>query len=138
MPKFIPSITLVEDENSYDQVLVKMVATIHDTHGFISSSVFDSNLGKYRLPFEAKYVENKLVVTDFFIDTLNVKQNVKIGDVLDEINGEKVGIYLLRAKEQTFVLGVLGDGQRIPVVQTGIDNNKIKSDFLGPNLEKKR
>lgn len=155
LPKFIPQIILTNNKHSYHQVLVKLVTTIHDSHGFIGSPVFNNSLGKYRLPFDAKYIENKLVVTGFFIDSLNVKQNIKIGDVLESINGETVnnmiqkylpitsssnfevamrdmpGTYLLRAKERSFNLQLLRAGKKIEVIQTGIENNKIQSDFFG-------
>ncbi|WP_316845196.1 S41 family peptidase [Pedobacter psychrodurus] len=155
LPKFIPQIILADNKYSYDQVLVKLVTTIHDSHGFIGSSTFQASLGKYRLPFDAKYIEDKIVVTGFFIDSLNVRQNVKIGDVIEGINGEGIddmikkylpvtsssnfdvamrdmpGTYLLRAKERIFKLQVLRGGKKIGVLQTGVENNKIKADLFG-------
>jgi len=154
LPKFIPQVILADNKYNYDQALVKLVTTIHDSHGFIASSVFESSLGKYRLPFEAKYIEDNLVVTKFLIDSLDVRQNFKIGDVLEEINGEVINnmikkylpvtsssnfsaamrdmpnTYLLRDKEPIFNLKVIRDGKKIEVIQKGVKNNKIGVDFF--------
>jgi C-terminal processing protease CtpA/Prc len=155
LPKFIPQMILANNKYNYDQVLVKLITTIHDSHGFISSNIFYSNLGKYRLPFEAKYIENELVVTGLLIDSLNLKHNIKIGDVIKKINGENVDnlikkylpvtsssnfnvamrdmpdTYLLRAKGQTFNLQIFRAGKKIDIVQTGVVNNKISLDLFG-------
>lgn len=43
------------------------------------------------MPFAARFVENKLVVTDYYLDMPELKQQVKPGDIIEKIDGEPVG-----------------------------------------------
>lgn len=155
LPKFIPKLILADNKYTYVTNLVKLVSSINDSHGFIGSSVFESNLGKNRLPVEAKYIENKLVVTGIALDSLNMGQNLKIGDEINMINGslvddmiqnylpvtsssnfdvamrDMVNTYLLRSNEKIFDLQLVREGKKFQVMQTGVLNTKIKIDLFG-------
>jgi len=123
---FIPKVIEASNKTEYVKTMVKLIASIHDGHGFIRSSVYDSLPGKYRVPFQARFIEGKLVVTNYYKDTLAVKSKFKIGDVIISINGVPVtslvkkylplssasnkgaalrdmpGAWLLRSKNQQF------------------------------------
>ncbi len=153
---FIPELTKASNKLNYANTLAKLVSTIHDGHAFIDSKVYDQSLGKYRLPIGTKYIDDQLVVNNFFSDTLNIKSNLKLGDVLIGINGVKVsnlitqylpfipssnfessmrdlpGTYLLRSNEQQFKLEILRDGQLMQIVQNALINNEIDTYLWGP------
>ncbi len=153
---FIPELTRASDKLNYVNTLAKLVGTIHDGHAFIDSKVYDQSLGKYRLPIGTKYIDDQLVINNFYSDTLNIKTNLKLGDVLIGINGVKVtnlikqylpfipssnlesamrdlpGTYLLRSNEQQFKLEILRDGQLMQVVQNALINNEIDTYLWGP------
>jgi C-terminal processing protease CtpA/Prc len=89
---FIPQFIAAKDDLSYHIAALKLIANISDTHANIwnSNSVLDRFKGMNITPFKAKFIENKLVVTGFYTDTLNVKNVVKIGDEIVTINGKTV------------------------------------------------
>lgn len=156
---FISQVIAADQKNSYVRTMVKLISTTRDTHGFISSSVYDAYLGKYRLPFQARFIEDKLVVTGFYKDTLNVKANFRIGDVITAINGESTvslvkkympltsasndgaalrdmpGTYLLRSNNALFKLDLLREGKDQTVDQQAAENSKINAYSYDGNPE---
>lgn len=148
---FIPQIIAARNQYKYVNTLVRLVSTIRDTHAFISSNVYQHYLGRYKLPFQAKFIADQLVVTGYYKDTLNVTQQLKIGDVITSINGKTVkelvkdhvpvtsasnlptvlrdmpGLYLLRSHEPVFKLEISRAGQFLTVDQEGPLNDKFDS-----------
>jgi len=90
LPKFIPEFVCAENATDYTKTVVKLIASIHDTHAWVISKVLDDFQGNYRVPFQARFIENKLTVTGYYSDTLDVKAKFKMGDVIMAINGIKV------------------------------------------------
>ncbi|WEK17759.1 MAG: S41 family peptidase [Candidatus Pedobacter colombiensis] len=88
----IPDFVEAKDTQAYVLATLKIIAKINDTHANIWS--YNESLsqfkGKYKLPFKADFIENKLVVTGYYGDTLNVKQKFLIGDIISNINGKSV------------------------------------------------
>jgi C-terminal processing protease CtpA/Prc len=46
--------------------------------------------GQRKVPFEAKFIENKLVVTSFSSDSVGIEKEISVGDIVAKINGETV------------------------------------------------
>lgn len=90
--EFIP--LFVNDTNALDYQLtcLKLIARIHDTHANIwgGADTLDKVRGAYYMPMQVKFIENKLVVTDYYIDTLAIKDKLKPGDVIERIDGVPV------------------------------------------------
>ncbi|RYG21925.1 MAG: peptidase S41 [Chitinophagaceae bacterium] len=89
---FIPQFLAAKDEKEYTLTTLKLIAKVSDTHANIwgGTNVLNGIKGKNTTPFQAKFIENKLIVTGYFVDTLNVKDKFKIGDEILAINGVKV------------------------------------------------
>lgn len=146
---FIPQVIQADQKNTYVNTMVKLISTTHDTHGFISSEVYAADLGRYKLPVQARFIAHKLVITGYYKDTLNVKNNLKIGDVICSVNGDQIsslvkkylpvtsasnegaalrdmpGTYLLRNNNDIFKLEIEREGKVIPISQQGAENSKI-------------
>jgi hypothetical protein len=142
LAEYIPQFIKADSKLGYTKAMVRLISSTHDTHAFLSgSSVYDDNLGKYRLPFKAQFLENRLVVTGYYKDTLNVKNNFKPGDIITAINGAPLsklveqylpyssasnkdaalrdmpGTYLLRGKDSVFKISLIRDNKPITVTQ---------------------
>lgn len=159
---FIPQMVQAKDKFDYVNTLVRLISKVGDSHAFLMSSVYDLSLGKYRLPFQAKFIENKLVVTDYYKDTLGVKNNVKVGDVIMAIDGvevdsmvnqytslvpasnretllrDMVGRYLLRGKSQNVQLMIMRDGQTLPTFQRAVETGKLDTYTVDVDRDKGR
>jgi len=156
LPEFIPKFINAKDSTQYTITCLELIARIHDTHANIwASKTLNNYFGKYQVPVQAKFIENKLVVTGYYIDTLGIKEKIKIGDVITKINGKLVSqlvkdnLYLtaasnyeeqlrelpnralLRAKTDTIRLEIIRDHKTIPVISKCVEVDKfsVKMDF---------
>lgn len=142
LPEFVPAFVNCPNAQSYMQAVVKLISRIHDTHGVVYTLS-----GRYAAPFQAKFIEDQLVVTAYTKDSLTIISTIKKGDVIKAINGVPVAQlikkyqpltsasnyptqlrdmpmnYLLRSETNKLSFSILRDGK---VVQT--DVNTIKYD----------
>ena len=90
--EFIPKFINASDAREYTLVTLELIGKLKDCHANImgGNPTLNSIKGNYAAPFQAKFIENKLVITGYYLDTLNIKDKLKIGDVISEINGKKV------------------------------------------------
>lgn len=88
----LPGFVEAKDTKAYVLATLKIISKISDTHANIWNNQESLNQfkGKFKLPFKAEFIENKLVVTGYYGDTLNVKQKFLIGDVVSKINGKSL------------------------------------------------
>ena len=89
---FIPRFVAAKDNKEYTLACLEIIAHIHDTHANIwqYNPTLDSLKGLLMTPFKAGFVENKLVVTSFYKDTLGIKSKLHIGDIIEKIDGVPV------------------------------------------------
>jgi hypothetical protein len=94
LPEFIPKFINAKDSIQYTLSCLEIIARIHDSHANIwgINNSLDSYFGKYHAPVQAKFIEDKLVVTDYYSDTLSIKEKIKIGDIITAINNQPVNI----------------------------------------------
>lgn len=92
LPEFIPRFIKASNKTDYVLASLAMIANIHDTHAniWIPNQALENFRGLNAFPFQAKFIENKLMVTGFYADTLDVKRKLKIGDIITRIDGESV------------------------------------------------
>lgn len=87
----IPDFILAANQKEYTIAVLKLISSINDTHAAIGLSVpFNLIAGKYVAPFQAKFIEDKLVLTGFYVNTPAVRENLKVGDLILAINGKTI------------------------------------------------
>jgi C-terminal processing protease CtpA/Prc len=107
------------------------------------------------VPFKAGFIEQKLVVTGYYKDTLSVKEKFKRGDIITSINGTPIaelikkylpitpasnydaqlrdlaGGFLLRNKKQQFTFGVVRNNKPMQLSFKGGEISKTNfSDWI--------
>jgi len=79
---YIPKVLATKTTEEYYKELMKMMALLKDGH----SNVYYRPFFDYkRPPIRTKLIENKIIITDIYNDTLRT-QNLEIGDEIIEIN----------------------------------------------------
>ena len=88
LPEFIPKFINAKDTTQYVLACLELVARIHDTHCNIwgSNGVLENYRGKYRAPFQTKFIMDKLVVTGYYLDSAGIRDQIKIGDIITMID----------------------------------------------------
>jgi C-terminal processing protease CtpA/Prc len=92
LPEFIPKFVHAENATTYALACLEIIARIHDTHANIwgQNQELKNFFGKNAAPIQAKFIENKLVVTGFYSDSFSIKEKLNLGDIIASINGEPV------------------------------------------------
>lgn len=88
IPDFINSKTKLE----YELACIRLIGEINDTHATTSVG-FNSvqNIrGNFYPPFSTQFIDNKLVVTDYYNPELKEVSKVEVGDVITHINGKSI------------------------------------------------
>lgn len=85
--KYIPKFISSKDELSYKLSVLELTSEINDSHAAIYNlgNVIEKFYGINKAPIEAKFVENRLVVTEN-----NSQPGINIGDIITEIDDKKI------------------------------------------------
>jgi len=85
--EMLPDFVNAQNREQYILACLKFVAKIDDSHGMINPKILE---GVLKVPFETKFIEDKLVVTMFTGNDPYVKEKIETGDVITAIDGEPV------------------------------------------------
>ncbi|MBB6503028.1 S41 family peptidase [Pedobacter cryoconitis] len=153
---YIPVFINARDKNEYVLAVLRLIATVNDTHANIwgGNNILNEIKGKFTVPFEANFIENKLVITGYLVDTLGVSSKFKIGDIITSINGKKVeeevkrylpitpasnydtqlrdlpSSYLLRSNENSFHISLIRNEKVLTESINGIGSSNINNKYL--------
>jgi C-terminal processing protease CtpA/Prc len=149
--EFIPQFVQANNTQDYLLASLKLISSIHDTHANIWSNhpALEAYRGKFALPVQAKFVENKLVVTGYYTETPEVKQEFKPGDIISSIDGHSVDElikkylpitaasnyatqlrdmprnYLLRSNKLTLDIELIRDGKKEHVTAATFERSQL-------------
>lgn len=88
IPKFIHS----KDELEYELTALELIGEVNDTHANLwgGGNKIAELRGNNFAAFRVQFVENKLVVTDYYNPEFSVVTKLKPGDIITHINGKAV------------------------------------------------
>jgi hypothetical protein len=88
----IPDFVNAKDTLDYDLACLKLIARIHDTHANIwgGADALRNHNGLLTMPVAAEFIDDKLVVTDFYPDEKNKEGSLQRGDIIEKIDGVPV------------------------------------------------
>ncbi len=88
LPEFIPKFIEAENATQYALACLEIIARIHDTHANVwsNSKELTDYFGQYGVPVRTKFIEDKLVVTGYYPDSLSLREKLKRGDLITMIN----------------------------------------------------
>ena len=92
LKEYIPKFILAQTALEYQLTLLQLISEINDTHALFLSGAgqIDSLRGIMYAPFRVRFIENKLVVTDYFKHELKDSAGLEIGDFITHVNGKKI------------------------------------------------
>ncbi|WP_298652113.1 S41 family peptidase [uncultured Proteiniphilum sp.] len=87
--KYIPIFLSVQDRLEYELTAIQLIGEANDTHANLwgGRDEVEHLRGNYNAPFRVQFVEQKLVVTDYFNPEL---KSLGIGDIITHIDGKTV------------------------------------------------
>ena len=89
---YIPRFNSAKNELAYELEAVQMIGDIQDTHANLwgGNNEMIKLKGKFYPPVHTRFIENKLVVVDYYNAELKEKTGLEIGAVITKINGKAV------------------------------------------------
>lgn len=89
---YIPRFNAAKDELEYELEAVQMIGDIQDTHANLwgGNNEVMKWKGSFYPPVRTRFIENKLVVVDYYKEELKEKTGLEIGTVITKINGKTV------------------------------------------------
>ncbi len=92
LKEYIPTFVNAEDELAYELAALKIIGEVNDTHANLwggADKLFELR-GNNFAAFRTAFVEDKLVVVDYYNPEHAESSKLKIGDVITHINGKTV------------------------------------------------
>jgi C-terminal processing protease CtpA/Prc len=137
LEEYVPKFINAKDKLAYELTAAQLIGEVNDTHANLWGGREKSNAlrGTRFAAFKAEFVENQLVVVDYFNPEFSELAKVKIGDVITHVNGKTINslvdslkpyypasnsaarfrdmsIDLLRSPNNTIALNYLSEGQK--------------------------
>ncbi len=138
--EFIPQFINANNKLDYKLAILKMACRIEDSHTQIVCSINISNPtlipdpdikdweGKYSLPIEITFIENKAVVTNIYIPE-NIDYPFQIGDIIHSINSESVSKIVQRKIEYTPASNYNGKLKKIAANLLCTNEEKLRIEY---------
>ncbi len=92
LKEYIPVFIDAKSELEYELAALKLIGEVHDTHANLwgGGDKIEEWKGSFYPPFAIKFIEDKLVVTDYFNPEYKENAGLEIGDVIIRIDGRDV------------------------------------------------
>ncbi len=92
LKEYIPKFIDVKNELEYELIALQLIGDIHDTHANIwgGDDKIKEWKGLYFPPVHLRFIEDKLVVTDYYNEELKEETGLQIGDIITKIEGKTI------------------------------------------------
>ena len=88
---FLPQFINVKTEGEFHDAIIAIAATLNDSHvTYYPEYEGQKPIGKYFLPANYKFINNKMVITNILNDSVAKLNNIHRGDAITSIDGKKI------------------------------------------------
>lgn len=77
----------IYDSLDYQLAICKLTSHLNDNHAYTSSELLEYFWGNRFLPVKTGFIQGKTIITEVYSDSLANINNLKIGDIIHQING---------------------------------------------------
>ncbi len=93
LKEYISTFINAKNELDYEFAALQLIGDIQDTHANLwdGGDKINEWKGENFPPVHLRFIEDQLVVTDFYNPELKSKAGLKIGDIITSVNGKPVG-----------------------------------------------
>lgn len=90
LKEYIPKFINAKNELEYEQAAIQIIGDIQDTHANLwgGNNKIEEWKGNYFAPVHLRFIESKLVVTDYYNPELKNETGLEVGDIITKINGK--------------------------------------------------
>lgn len=90
LKEYIPKFINAKNELEYEQATIQIIGDIQDTHANLwgGNNKIEEWKGNYFAPVHLRFIESKLVVTDYYNPELKNETGLEVGDIITKIDGK--------------------------------------------------
>ena len=137
--EYIPELLKAKDRYEYEKIVIKLITEVHDTHAYVGNRFeIEKRRGNYFPPFRVWFVENKLVVMDYFNPEFKETSGLEIGDIITHINGEAIESIVERLKTE---YPASNQAARLTFISRDImrsTENTLEIDYISKDTQQKK
>ncbi len=92
LKEYVPIFLNAQNGLEYELACIQLIGEIQDTHGNLAggkSEIYDWK-GRFYPPVHLRFIENKLVVVDYYNPELKEETGLEIGDAITKISGKTI------------------------------------------------
>lgn len=123
--EMIPRFFDAEDVTQYHLTLLETVVKLDDSHATLYTNPLSDFFGRLYLPVHANLIDNKLVVDYIYNDSLAKANDLKIGDVIEKVDGVEVSKIINKANKYN-----VGSNESVKAKHRGSFILEGKTDFI--------
>lgn len=92
LKEYIPKFINAKNELEYEQAAIRIIGDIQDTHANLwgGNNKIEEWKGNYFAPVHLRFIESKLVVTDYYNPELKNETGLEVGDIITKIEGKSI------------------------------------------------
>ncbi|MBC3758429.1 peptidase S41 [Hyunsoonleella sp. SJ7] len=135
---YIPKVIQTKNKLEYELVMIELIGEINDTHAttYTGFNNVQNKRGKYFAPFKVSFIENKLVVTDYYNPEYKDKSKLKVGDIITHVNGKTIQSILDSVSNYYPASNQTSKFRNISRDILRSNSQQIKVNYLSNNQEK--
>ncbi|SHJ18858.1 Peptidase family S41 [Mesonia phycicola] len=135
LKEYIPLFINAKDELEYELAAIQLIGDIQDTHANLwgGADKIDEWKGSNYPPIHVRFIENQLVVIDYYNQELKNEVGLKIGDVITKINDIPIDKIV---KEQSRYYPASNEPTRLRDISADLlrsNSNNIEIEFVSGN-----
>tara|TARA_R110002153_G_C13281717_1_gene494125 strand:- start:25 stop:1665 length:1641 start_codon:yes stop_codon:yes gene_type:complete len=88
--KMIPKFLNPKNETDFHLAMLELVVSIDDSHGGFVTDNTSTFFGYYFIPQQIKLINDKVIITGVYNDSLAKIDDLKLGDVITKVNNQEV------------------------------------------------
>ncbi|GHN02442.1 hypothetical protein WSM22_39310 [Cytophagales bacterium WSM2-2] len=132
LSEFIPKFIEAKDKLAYRLVVLELISRINDTHAnLVEDTVLRNYRGRRIAPVQVKFIEEKLVVTDYYHPAWGQKSGLKPGDIITSIQDKPIEKIVKEKLKYT-------SASNYPVKQRNMARGMLRSNAEQLQVEIKR
>ncbi|WGH75463.1 hypothetical protein P8625_15555 [Tenacibaculum tangerinum] len=125
----------------YEVSKLHMLAMLNDSHSYKTSMYFYETLFRYSPSFGVKVINDSLLVTSVYNETLTEKNNIDLGEIIVKINDTSISDYintnfskLISTSNDTYLRYRLNH----LILRSSVDSLRVHSLDINGNLKEKK